>query len=117
MPTRSYSHYNDPDLLCRLKVLVANERSATAELVACIAEVERRGLFRPAGYDSMHAYCVRELHLSDDAAFKRIRAARAALDYPAILDALAEGRLHLTAVVLLARHLRPENADELLEAA
>jgi hypothetical protein len=34
MRTRSYSHYNDPDLLGHLKVLVANERSATAELVA-----------------------------------------------------------------------------------
>jgi len=39
-----------------------------------------------------------------------------AFDYPAILDALAEGRLHLTAVVLLAKHLRPENAAELLAA-
>jgi hypothetical protein len=117
MRTRSYFNYSDQDLMCRLKVLVANERSATAELVACIAEVEKRGLFRPAGYDSMHAYCLHELHLSDDAAFKRIRAARAALDYPAILDALADGRLHLTAVVLLAKHLRPENAAELLEAA
>jgi hypothetical protein len=117
MRTRSYFHYSDQDLMCRLKVLVANERSATAELVACIAVVEKRGLFRPAGYDSMHAYCLHELHLSDDAAFKRIRAARAALDYPAILDALADGRLHLTAVVLLAKHLRPENAAELLQAA
>jgi hypothetical protein len=117
MRTHSYFHYSDQDLMCRLKVLVADERSATAELVACIAEVEKRGLFRPAGYDSMHAYCLHELHLSNDAAFKRIRAARAALDHPAILDALAGGRLHLTAVVLLAKHLRPENAAEPLEAA
>jgi hypothetical protein len=78
MRTRSYFNYSDHDLMCRLKVLVADDRSVTVELVACIAEVEKRGLFRPAGYDSMHAYCLHELHLCDDAAFKRIRAARAA---------------------------------------
>jgi hypothetical protein len=117
MRTRSYSHYDDRALMSKLKVLVVDERSGTVELVACIAEVDKRGLFRPAGYDSMYAYCVRELQLSGDAAYKRIGAARAALDYPSILDALAEGRLHLTAVVLLAPHLRPENAVELLKAA
>ena len=117
MRTRSYSHYNDPDLLCRLKVLVANERSATAELVACIAEVEKRCLFLKEGYSCMHAYCVGVLGLSGDAAFRRARAARTALDYPAIFDALADGRLNLTAVLLLTPRLSPENAAELLQAA
>src|SRR5262245_41213967 len=117
MRTRNYSHYDDRALLRRLDDLVADERTTTAELVACIAEVEKRQLYRDEGYDSMHAYCVQVLHLSDDAAFKRIGAARAALDFPQILDALTEGRLHLTAVVLLAPRLRPENAEELLKAA
>jgi len=65
----------------------------------------------------MFAYCVQELHLSEDEAYKRIRVARAARRFPAIFDALAEGRLQLTAVVMLAPHLAPENADELLAAA
>jgi hypothetical protein len=54
---------------------------------------------------------------SGDAAFRRARAARTALDYPAIFDALADGRLNLTAVLLLTPRLRPENAAELLAAA
>src|SRR5687768_7383029 len=65
----------------------------------------------------MHSYCIHELHLSDAAAFKRIRAARAAREYPAFRAALADGRLHLSAVVVLAPSLRPENAEELLAAA
>ena len=120
MRTRSYSHFDDKDLLQRLDVLAANERTATAELVACIAEVERRQLFLAAGYSCMHAYCVGHLGLSGDAAFRRARAARTALEHSAIFDALADGRLHLTAVVLLAPHLRelePEIAAELLQAA
>jgi hypothetical protein len=65
----------------------------------------------------MFAYCLGALHLSDDAAYKRIQAARAARRFPAIFDAVAEGRLSLTAVVRLAPHLREHNAAELMAAA
>jgi hypothetical protein len=65
----------------------------------------------------MFAYCVGELRLSEDAAFKRITAARAARRFPAVFDAVADGRLHLSAVVLLAPHLTEHTADELLAAA
>jgi len=65
----------------------------------------------------MYAYCVGELHLSEDAAYKRIQAARAARQFPALFTALAEGRLHLAGICLLAPHLTPENAEELIAAA
>jgi 5-methylcytosine-specific restriction endonuclease McrA len=65
----------------------------------------------------MHAYCVGELHLSEDTAAKRIHAARTARKFPTIFEAVAEGRLHLCAVCLLAPYLTPENATELLRAA
>jgi 5-methylcytosine-specific restriction endonuclease McrA len=65
----------------------------------------------------MHAYCVGALRLSEDAAYKRIQAARAARQFPALFTAVAAGRLHLAAVCLLAPHLTTENADELLAAA
>jgi hypothetical protein len=65
----------------------------------------------------MFGYCVRVLHMSEDTAFKRIRAARAARQFPAIFEAVADGRLHLTAVVFLAPHLTVDNADELLAGA
>jgi hypothetical protein len=86
-------------------------------LLAHLAEVDARHLYAPAGYPSMHAFCVEHLRYSDDAAFKRIRAARASRRFPALLTALSEGRLHLAAVSLLASHLTSENADTLIEAA
>jgi hypothetical protein len=82
-----------------------------------IAEIEARKLYLPAGYPSLFAYCVGELRLSLDAAGRRIQAARAASRFPVIFDAVAEGRLHLTAVGLLAPHLTEGTADELLSAA
>src|SRR3989475_9097334 len=117
MPSYSLSHVSDRDLLRNLACLVAQDRNTVAELLAHIAEVDARRLYQPAGFPSMFLYCVHELHLSEESAFKRIRAARTARQFPAIFDALAEGRLHLSAVLMLAPYLTPQNADELLAAA
>src|SRR6266487_3101741 len=117
MRAYSLSHLSDPDLIRRLVSLVAQDRVTTATLLAHLAEVDARRLYLPAAYPSMYAYCVHELHLSEDAACKRIQAARVARQFPVLFEALADGRLHLSAVVLLAPHLTPENAQDLLAAA
>src|SRR5262245_56955653 len=117
MRTFALAHLGDADLLRELAALVAQDHEVTARLLAHIAEVDARGLYLPAGYPSMHAYCVEELHFSESAAFKLIHAARTARQFPGLLAAVAEGRLHLTAVRLLAAYLTPENADELVRAA
>jgi hypothetical protein len=108
---------SDAELLRALSKVVADERSATATVLAHIGEVESRRLYAPAGYSSMFAYCVEELHLSEFAALKRIRAARAARKFPEIYTALTEGRVHLSAVVLIGRRLTRNNVHELLAAA
>ncbi len=117
MTRYSRTHLSDDVLIRDLKSAIARERNSTAEVLADIAEVDARKLFVPAGHPSMHSYCVRELRLSADAASKRIQAARVARQFPAIFHALADGRLHLSAVVLLAPHLKEGVAGELLAAA
>ena len=117
MSTYALANLSDSALLRDLATLVARDRTTTAQLLAHLAEVDARGLYRPAAYPSMYAYCVGELHLSEEAAFKRIHAARAARQFPAIFAAIADGRLHLSAVILLAPCLTSKNADELLAAA
>lgn len=107
----------DEALIRRLSTLVAQDRTTTAQLLAHIAEVDFRRLYAPAGFTSMHAYCVFRLKLSDDAAYKRIQAARQARRYPQIFAAVADGHVHLTGLNLLAPHLAPDNVDELLLAA
>ena len=116
---RAYSlcHLSDRELLYDLTSLVAQDRATTATLLAHIAEFDARRLYVPAAFPSMFAYCVHELRLSEDAAYKRIQAARVARQFPAIFEALADGRLHLTAVGLLAPYLTLANADDLLAAA
>jgi hypothetical protein len=113
----SLSHLADDVLLRDLALHLSRERSCAADVLAHLAEVEARELHLPLGYPSMHAYCVGRLHLSEDATWKRLQAARAARRCPGIFVALAEGRLHLSAAVLLAPHISPENAAELIAAA
>ncbi len=111
------AHLSDEVLVRDLAALVAQDRSTTASLLAHIAEVDARRLYAPAGYSSMFAYCVEELRLSEDAAAKRIQAARAARRFPILFGAVEDGRIHLAGVCLLAPHLTPDNADDLIAAA
>jgi hypothetical protein len=117
MRTYSLSHVSDPDLLRDLASLVAQDRTTTADLLAHIAEVDARKLYLPAAHPSMVMYCVHELHLSEDSALKRIRAARTARRFPVIFEALADGRLNVSAVLLLTSYLTRENAEGLLASA
>ena len=117
MRAYSLTHLSDRVLLRQVAFIVSRDRRITAVLLAHLAEIDTRRLYLALGYPSMHAYCVGELRFSDDAAYKRIQAARAARRFPQLFAAVEDGRLHLTAVRLLAPHLTAENADELISAA
>jgi 5-methylcytosine-specific restriction endonuclease McrA len=108
---------DDRELVARISGLVARERSATAALVAHLAEMDRRKLYLELGYSSLFTYCTQALHFSEQGAYKRMEAARAARRFPLLLARLAEGALHLSAVVLLAPVLSKENHRALIDEA
>jgi len=110
-------HLSDDALLLDAKSTAGLASHATARLLTRIAEIEKRRLFMREGYASLKVYCVRELGLCDEAAEKRITAAHISDRFPAVLIALADNRLHLTAVLMLGRHLTAANSDELVAAA
>jgi len=107
------SHLADEALVHSLNTSPARSREATADQIADIGEFDSRKLYLPA-HPSTHAYCMYELHLSDQAASKRIYVARKARRFPAIFHAIADGRLHLTGVLMMGRYLREDTAAELL---
>ena len=111
------SNLSDADLITKLRRLVANEREATTEVLRSLMEFDARRLYLGDGYPSLFAYCTQVLHYAEHAALNRIEVARAARRLPALLEHIADGRLHLTGARLLAPHLTDENADALLSAA
>ncbi len=110
------SHLTHQVVLQGLATLVARGCRHTAALIAYIGEVDARKLFLPAGYPSMFSYCVNVLHFSEQAAYKRICVARMARRFPAIYDALTEGRVHLSGLFLLKAFMTRRNVDEILAA-
>ena len=98
----------DDELMTAIPRLSGDERLATARLVAHLAELQHRRLYLSAGYSSPYAYCREALGQSDDATYNRLAAAEAARKYPAVLDMMADGRLSLTAVRMLAPVLRED---------
>jgi len=112
------SRLSDGDLLARLAVLAANERTAVAELVAHLAALDARpSLYAAQGYGSLFSYCTHVLRLSEDATCNRIEAARACRRFPVILDLLASGAMSLTSVRILSPHLSPESGEAVLAQA
>ncbi|HEU5075895.1 MAG TPA: hypothetical protein VFU02_16995, partial [Polyangiaceae bacterium] len=112
-----FDQISDADLLTSTQRLVGRSNQLLAALLAHLAEVEARGIHRLRACASLYTYCVFELRFSEDAAFRRSRAARVARRFPIIFQQVADGELHLTALVLLAPHLTEENHRELLARA
>jgi hypothetical protein len=108
---------SNTELLAQVKHLARHEREATANLVAHLAELDRRRLYLGEGCSSLFTYCTQILHFSEYAAYGRIQAARAARKFPIVLKLLAQGEIHLTSLGLLAPHLTVENHLDLLAAA
>jgi 5-methylcytosine-specific restriction endonuclease McrA len=108
---------SDDELIAETKRLVAAEHIATAALLRSLMEIDARRLYLREGCSSLFTYCTQVLHLAEGAAYNRIEAARAARRFPAVLDALAGGRITLTTIRLLAPHLTDDNHGELIAAA
>src|SRR5437016_14040362 len=117
MVTLNISRLSNDNLIAETKKAAAHERDVAAQLVALLAEFDSRRLYLGEGCASLFAYCTSVLHLSEHAAYHRIEAARAARQFPVILDRLADGAVTLTAIGLLRPHLNADNHLALLDAA
>lgn len=97
--------------------LARNERTATADFVAGLAEFDRRRLYLGLGFASIYSYCAARLHLKEGAAYRRIETARASRRHPVILEMLRDGRLSVAAAALIGPNLGRPGAEELLAEA
>ena len=107
----------DRELIDALQRAATNERDATVDLLALLAEFDERKLYLGEGCASLFTYCTQVLHLSEHAAYHRIEGARVARGCPRVLELLSSGALTLTTAAPLRPVLTTENADAVLEAA
>ena len=105
------------ELFRRLQSSVRTSRVAEADLIRHLGEVDRRRLYVGEACSSMFVYCQERLGFSEHETYLRIEAARAARRFPVLLEVLGNGKLHLSGLIRLSRHMNPGNAQELLERA
>ena len=116
-PGYALEDVSDADLLTATRGLVGRSNQLLAALLAHLAEVEARGIHRERACASLYTYCIYELRFSEDEALRRVSAARLARRFPAVLNAVTAGELHLTGLLLLGPHLTEQNLTEVLARA
>ena len=115
--SRPLASVPDDILLRRLAEILGQSRRVETDLIAHIGEADERRLYAREAFPSMFAYCTEALHLSEGEAYLRIAVARASREHPMLLPMLGDGRLHLSAIALLAPHITAENREILLRRA
>jgi 5-methylcytosine-specific restriction endonuclease McrA len=113
----SVERLTDAELLAGTRRLVGRSNQLLAELLAHLGEVEARGIHRIRACSSLYTYCIYELRFSEDEAFRRVAAARLTRRFPALLEAVSSGELHLTGLLMLGPHLTEFNLVEVLGRA
>ena len=108
---------SNDDLFTTAQRLTAQANIALADLLGHLGEIERRGIHRLRACASLYTYCIYELRMSEDAAYRRSKAARLVREYPELYDAIAKGELHLTGVLMIGPHLGGERHAEILRRA
>lgn len=97
--------------------LVERERDALKIFLEHLMEFHRRRGAEVKAYSGLFAYCTERLNLSEGESFRRVHAARKALEVPLLLDYLDAGKVNLSTLNVLIPHMTPINAPNLLERA
>ncbi len=90
---------------------------AIADVVEHLAEADRREWHIRKGFAGLTNYCVARLKYSQEAAGKRVTAARLVRKYPLALQMLRDGDVHLSGLLVLSPVLHADNYEERLNAA
>lgn len=101
----------DVALIEKLERLVSLEKKTTAEILEILKEVDSRRLFLKLGFTSLFAYLTEGLGYPPASAQRRIESARLLREMPEISRDLAEGRLNLTQVSMLASGLKQKSLE------
>ncbi len=93
------------ELFSTLNTLRSDENKAVADIVLYLAEVDRRGVYREAGFSSLFTFCTERLGYSEAGAGRRVRAARCLAQSPEIYSQLKSGALTLCSLAEVAAFL------------
>jgi hypothetical protein len=100
-----------------LKTLAADERRGLVQFLRRLDLLDREGGFELFKCGSAYEYLVREHHLPEGTAWRRVNAMKLVRRFPVLEAALENGRLNPTQLGILGPVLTAENVDEVVRAA
>jgi hypothetical protein len=116
-PNPALASLCNEQLLSATREILRRACVVEADLLVHLAEIEERRLHLEMACSSMFAFCVMKLGFSEDATYNRLGVAHAGRHFPAILDALRSGEVHLSGLRVLVPRLTAENHCQLLARA
>jgi HNH endonuclease len=90
--------YSDQELLSQTKNLIKKEQKLLSVILSHLEEIERRKLYCERGYSSLYDYCLKDLHYSEQQAWRRINAMRVLKTLPELKTNVNEGSLSLSSI-------------------
>jgi len=97
---------SDFELLNKLHAAVRTERQITLQVLDLLKQVETRKLYLTLGFGSLMEFCIKELHYSESAAYRRVSAMKALCDVPVLEHKIADGSLSLAVISQAQSHIR-----------
>lgn len=109
------SKLTDNHLIHHFSASVQKEREMISDVIAHIAEIDKRSLYAKEGYSSLFNYLREKFHYSESSAYRRIQGAKIMFLFPEILGLLEEGRVTLSTLNLIEPHLTKENVKGIVD--
>ena len=97
---------SDLDLLNQIRAAVNAERKITLQVLELLKKVDEQKLYLTLSFGSLHEFCVKELHYSESATFRRISAMRALCEVPVLEKKIEDGTLSLAVISQAQTHIR-----------
>lgn len=104
---------NDKQLVNKIKFLISEERKNISAQIVILKEIKSRNLAIAMGYPSLLEFCVQELGLTKDQAWKRSQAAGAIAREPALFQMLKTGQTSLSSLAVVSAKLSEKTAEEI----
>ncbi len=103
-------------LFASFENLVRRERKITAQVLECIAEIDRRKIYLEKNFTSLFDYLVKDLGYSPGATMRRIDGARLLRELPEVIEKVQNGSITLSQANQLERASRElkKNRNEIL---
>jgi len=107
-----FRYLKNQELVDRLQNLVGLEKKTTAEIVAVIAEIDRRRVYLELGHTSLFSYLTAELGYTPASAQRRIDAARLLSALPELKTDLQTGALNLMQISVVSQSIRQKKKED-----